>query len=382
MIAPSAPRTLAILCLTFWSPLTRADDPAAFRTDGGDDSLPWFELVDGQFPPEGSAHSITGELIGMDHLERTFLLRVDRNDSQRRSHFDLPIAVTLLPYGSLTYHGAPASIRDIPVGTHLHGRFYVKAAGDESEPPAIFHNRVSTEADFNRCVRLEDDFSHRSRLDQLWEIKSVDPKERKLTAILTGDAAGDSSEQIFDLLESTTVWKGDGFGEQEDLKPGQKVLFNLTWATLYGPGRITDVWVDEASRQQARERQRRKHHVHTRQRGLPGRVDAVDNQKRIVAITLFDNVDPQLIDELHRDDTVGVAVARESLMTYDPVNDRKRGKVLDICKVPQVPGSSGVQIRVQPDLLLEGYRPGRVVRVYPSAWPVTALPREEEFFGR
>ena len=43
---------------------------------------------------------------------------------------------------------------------------------------------------------------------------------------------------------------------------------------------------------------------------------------------------------------------------------------------------SGVQIKVKPDLLLEGYRPGKIVRVYPSGWPVIALPREEQFFGQ
>jgi len=382
MTASTVSRILVVWLAAFGLVPLAADEPAAFRTDGGDESLPWFELVDGQFPPPGSAHAISGELIGMDHLERTFLLRVNRNDKQRRSHFDLPIAATMLPYGSLHYHGAAASIRDIPIGTHLHGLFYVKAADDESQPPAIFHNRVSTEADFNRCFRLEDDFTYYSKRKQLWEIKRVDLKEMKLVAVLTGDDTADAEPQTLDLLDSTTVWKGSGFGEFDDLEAGQTVLFNLTWATLYGPGRITDLWIDEESRQLARERQFRKHLDHIRQRGLPGWVDEVDNQNRIVTITLFDNVAGQLIEELHENDVAGVAVARESLMTYDPVNDRKRGKVLEVRQVDDAPGRSGVQIEVQPDLLLEGYRPGRIVRVYPSAWKVIALPREEAFFGR
>ena len=72
----------------------------------------------------------------------------------------------------------------------------------------------------------------------------------------------------------------------------------------------------------------------------------------------------------------------KSLMTYDPVNDRKGGNILDIKKVPIQPGSGGVQIRVKCDMLLEGYQPRRMVRFTRPTWKVIALPREEQFFGR
>ena len=78
----------------------------------------------------------------------------------------------------------------------------------------------------------------------------------------------------------------------------------------------------------------------------------------------------------------GIAVARECLMTYDPVNDRKGGNILAIGKVPLEPGSSGVQIKVKCCMLLEGHRPGRIVRFYPATWKVNALPHEEQFYGR
>lgn len=129
-----------------------ADTPIAFRTDADlDDKLPWFQLVKGEFPPAGSAHYFAGELTKVDHLERSFVLRVDRTDRQNRSHFDLPVAAKMLPFGSIYYHGAPASLADIPLGTHLHGLFYVKDPSDETKPLEIFHNRRSYEVDFNRC---------------------------------------------------------------------------------------------------------------------------------------------------------------------------------------------------------------------------------------
>ena len=355
----------------------------AFRTDeSADDKLPWFQLVEGGFPPEGSAHYFSGELFDVDHIERQFVMRVDRTDSQNRSHFDLPVAARMIPYGSVTYHGAPAALKDVPLGTHLHGWFYVKDPNDKTKPLEIFHNRRSYEADFTRCFRLEDDFSYRVRRKEIWRIEEVNTDENQLTVQLMRDGKPVGKPETYDLQESTRVWQGRGFTTFDDLQKGQLVQFNITWATLYGPGRIVEIWLDEESRSLATEHQLKKHRLYIRQRGLAGWVDAVDNKNRVVTVTFFGGVDPTLFDDLQKGGSVGVAVALENTRTYDPVNDRKRGPILDIKTVPVEPGSSGVQIQVQPDLLLEGYRPKRIVRVFPGNWPVIALPREEEFFGR
>lgn len=69
-------------------------------------------------------------------------------------------------------------------------------------------------------------------------------------------------------------------------------------------------------------------------------------------------------------------------MTYDPVNDRKGGNILETTRVPLRPGCSGVQIQVECGMLLEGYQPTKIVRFYPACWKVIALPREEQFHGR
>ncbi|HVJ69032.1 MAG TPA: hypothetical protein VM510_13675 [Caulifigura sp.] len=393
----------------------RAEDRPRFRTDadgpvlagstknGGRDNSgkpPWYQIVDGDFPPEGSAHAISGELISVDHLERTFHLRVDRNDAQDRSVWDLPLEALLLPYGSIDYQGAPAALQDIPLGTHLHGLFYLRAPDDQTPPPVAANNRKTPEIDFRRCFRLEDDFSFRSRQGQLWRIESIDRPGKKLVAVLEQGGAAVGKPQSFDLLSSTRVLRGQGFATQNDLQPGQRVLFNLTWTTLYGPGRIVDVWIDAPSRELAAAHQMERHRNHIRERGLAGWVTAVDDESQIVTITFFGGIDPALFDELAwtNPEPFGwplskpeskplspkgtIAVARECLMTHDPVNDRKGGNILDIEKIPVEPGSSGVRIRVQCDMLLEGFRPRRVVRFYPATWKVQALPREEQFFGR
>ncbi len=360
-----------------------ADEAPPFRTDTSDDeSLPWFQLVPGEFPPAGSAHAISGELIQIDHLQRQFVLRVDRTDKQNRSHFDLPLQATMLPFGSIFYQGAPAALEDIPLGTHLHGQFYLKDPSDESPPLYGPNGRFTPEADFNRCFQLEDDFSYHARQKQLWKINAIDRSEMKLTATLQqgGKAIGDPT--IFDLQESTRVWSGNSVEGLETLAKDQQILFNLTWATLYGPGRILEIWIDEAARKLATSQQLKRHQIYIRQRGLPGWIDAVDNQHRILNITFFSGIDPSLFQALTKDEPAGIAVAKDNLGTYDPVNDRKRGPILNIHQSEAGPGNSGYTIEVQPDLLLEGYRPKRIVRVYPGSWPVIALPKEEQWFGR
>jgi hypothetical protein len=407
-------RLAACLCFALGTGLLPADEPPRFRTDAdgpfvagapknGKDKAAapqWYQLVDGQFPPAGSAHAISGELIQVDHLERRFLLRVDRNDSQDRGVWDLPVDGVLLPYGTLSYQGSPAALQDIPLGTHLHGLFYLRAANDKAPPPPGAYNRKTPEIDFRRCFLLEDDFSHYAKQNELWKLDSVDAAAMKLVATLQRDGAPAGQPKTFDLLTSTRVLEGKGFSEIASLQPGQSVLFNFTWGTLYGPGRITDIWVDEPSRQLAAAQQLERHRNHTRQRGLAGWIEAVDNEAQIVTITFFGGVDPKLFDELPliNPEPLGwplsksennptapkgtIAVARESLMTYDPLNDRKGGNILEIKKIPIEAGSSGVQIRVECDMLLEGYRPRRIVRFYPATWKVVALPREEQYSGR
>jgi len=66
-------------------------------------------------------------------------------------------------------------------------------------------------------------------------------------------------------------------------------------------------------------------------------------------------------------------------MTYDPVNDRKGGNIPRYQKNPGRARSSGVRIRVQCDMLLEGYRPRRIVRFYPATWKVVASPAKSSF---
>ncbi len=282
----------------------------------------------------------------------------------------------------------------------FRGLFYLSELDDQTPLPDTFYRRKTPEWEFRRCFRVEDDFTFYTRQKQLWRIDSVDLATKKLTATLLsgGQPVGDGKPKTFDLRSSTRVFQGKELADLAAIQPGQTVLFSLTWATLYGPGRIMDIWLDDESRNRALARQMEVHRNYIRERGLPGWVTEVDDKQQLVTITFFGGVDPNLFEELTLKDVNApppkdgspppveplgrLAVARDTLMTFDPVNDSKRGSLLAVKKIPVEPGSSGVQVTIKVDMMLEGYRPRRVVRYYPETWKVVALPSEESLFGR
>lgn len=390
---------LIFLCLASFS-FAKEGQPAFRSDDNPDKKLPWYQPVKGEFPPEGSAHKISGELIWVDHAERELHIRVDRDDTQSRAVWDMPLLLTMLPYGSIEYNGQPAALQDIPLGTHLHTWCYLKDPQDKRQPLQRWHQRTSPKSEFRQCIRIEDDFSFHSRLNQMWSVEKVDLEAMELTVKLLKDGKKKGDAIMYKLMPSTMVYHQKGFGRLEDLKQGQELQMNLTWVTLRGPGRAFQIWVDEESRQLASQRQLLKHRDHIKVRGIPGWVASVDDKTSVVSVTFFDGIDLSLFESFNdivpeplgwptsggaKDDMKPkgtLAVARDCLMTFDIANDRKGGNILKKNKVPVVPGCSGVQIELQCDMLLEGYRPGKIVRFFPSSWKLDPPPKEEQFFGR
>jgi hypothetical protein len=322
----------------------------------------------GEFPAEGAAREISGELIGLDPVNRTGTLRPDRTDAQRTDDYDLALPFTLLPYAKTTYHGAYAELRDVPIGTHLHGLFFMKEAPAKNQKPV-----------FERVLRLEDDFSRFARLKKAWRVEAVDKGALRVTGV-AADGAADPKPTLLQAGPSTRVWKGRGLGTLADLAPGQMILANLTVCTLKGPGRCTDLWIDDESRELARERQLEVHKLFQREHGLGGWIEAVDNAAGTVTVALFDACDPSLLKEVRVKGGIAAAVAEESLRTYDQTNDVRHGQILEVKSVPCVPGHSGTQVTFKPSQLLEGYRPRRYLRLFVGGWRVDDLPREERLY--
>jgi len=75
-----------------------------------------------------------------------------------------------------------------------------------------------------------------------------------------------------------------------------------------------------------------------------------------------------------------MAVAENTLRTYWQNHDGMEGKFEAVTKMKgEVPfGSSGIQVQFSMNLVLEGFRSGRLVRIRPQVWPKIKPPVEEQ----
>jgi len=342
----------------------------------------------GKFPATGAGVYLAGELVSVDHVNRHGALRLIGDNDDGRYHSAPSHRFALLPYGTVRYHGAPAELRDVPLGTVLHGMFLLPVEGITDFPPPE-KNSSKYVPKQTQALTLEDDFSFYERQGQTWKIEAVDASKGALKVSSDGQqvTAGLKGEQSFEIDASTRVWRGRAFGELKDLSPDQNVQLNLTWTPDWKNGKfhVADVWTDQEARDVARERQRQIHIRHQRTRWLAGWVDHVEHQpggKGIVTLTLFGGMDSSLYDAARAQAKPGggasVAAAEWTLRSWWQEHDSRNGPVLDFKDIPDAPpGSSGLQLRVQFTRLLEGYRAGRIIRFRPNGFPNVKLPPEE-----
>jgi hypothetical protein len=101
--------------------------------------------------------------------------------------FTDPHPFAMLPYGVVRYHGAPADLRDIPLGTMLHVRAFLPPDPKTSAVPVLPVNskkdanhkpghRAPAE---NHVLLLEDEPSHCQREGLVWKLKEVEIKNAK-----------------------------------------------------------------------------------------------------------------------------------------------------------------------------------------------------------
>ncbi|MBB14896.1 hypothetical protein CMK22_06460 [Candidatus Poribacteria bacterium] len=353
--------------------------------DGEPDALRDHVPRPGVFPPRGAGVQLDGDLVVSDPVNRRGALRKGRNTP--RHYF------AMLPYGMVWYHGAPADVRHIPTGTHMHGQFLLPMKGEEETIPPVSEKEREQNplSRYNHAILLEDDVSFYSRRGRSWKILGTEqgggPAPRlKLSVEPVGPDidGGINKTVLLDIDASTRVWKNSQIMGIDQLIPGQQIQVNLTWGPFDSLA-TTDIWLDDASLKTFKEVQRQRHLRLIRSRFLPGWVDAVKNGDTgggEVTVTFFGGMDPSLYTDI-RDMQGGkrqpkICNAETTLRTwgyhqeYATFGDILEWKVL---KNPPF-GSSGFQIHLKVSQMLDGFRLGRIVRAK-GPWTYVLIPHDE-----
>jgi hypothetical protein len=372
-----------------------------------------FRPEPGKFPPAEKAKSHTGELIFVDHANRRGSLRIPGPEGKAYTTPGTPFA--MLPYGMIRYHGAPAELRDIPLGTILHGRFYLPSDPERSSVPDLSKQRSGRSGAHpaeNHAILLEDEPSLCLREGKVWKLKQIEVQQDEALIVASrepkeGNASKGVEEQM--TLDATTrFWRGreklalkeliaEGFFPADGKKDlgGQAVLLGLTWQPIGGWGsgtpfnrhHISDIWLDEAAMQRATESQTEVHREFIQGRWMPGWVDAVEygqaGQATLTA-TLFGGMDPSLYADFTKGIEGQMGPAELTLKHADGAaaghsHKAVKGPITALTRATEnIPiGSSGIQIQFKVKPMLEGFRPGRIVRIRPMSWPDYPIPREE-----
>ncbi|MDF1754901.1 MAG: hypothetical protein P1U89_19090 [Verrucomicrobiales bacterium] len=347
--------------------------------------------LDSEFPAPGKAKMISGEITLIEHVNRRGILRPDRDGTINKYYWDLPHSFEMLPYGSIYYHGAPAELKDIPIGTHLHGQFHLGPEGPFEVTPPVSNYAAgkmarpdlrSVESQYSRAMLLEDDFSFYTRNGITWEIKNITEDRGEIVV----EKSGDDESMTLRIDRGTRVWKDKSIASRDDLAVGQKIVMNLGWGTLLGSYKqdalCREIWIDEASRLAATDVQRGIHIEHQKRRGVPALViktehDPGKGAKGWLTAQLYEGIDPELLEELKNAKSVLTQCVEPSLRMYN-VNTSGSGRVESVTEIENPPpGCSGIELRIHFYEMQEGHRKGRTIRIAERSWFRPVLPREE-----
>ena len=373
-----------------------------------------FRPLAGEFPPLEKSHAYRGELTFVDHANRRGSIRVQ---SDGKFRFIPPNPFAMLPYGIVRYHGAPADLRDVPLGTMMHARAFLPPDPKLSAVPVLpINNRTKKEGNAgvgsapaeNHVLLLEDEPSHCLRTDKVWKLAEVEIKNKQgmIVARRESREAGDTQaeEETMTFDAATRIWRGREFlGVEEMIADGewpasgkknledQAVLLGITWkptpSGVFSRFHISDIWLDDAAIQRAARHQNETHKIFILARWMPAFVDAVEYGEfgtATVTATLFGGMDNSLYTDFRKDSRALMAASENTLKhwaggTAGTAQMASKGPITEVIKAEgAVPlGSSGIQIRFETDLITEGIRPKRVVRLRPANWPDLHVPREE-----
>lgn len=375
-----------------------------------------FRPQAGQFPPLEKSHAFRGELTFVDSPNRRGSLRIQGEGTYFRN---APHPFAMLPYGMIRYHGAPAELRDVPIGTVLHARGFLPPDPKLSSVPVLPINNRNKTAGYsgkgiapaeNHLILLEDEPSYCQRTGKIWKLQDMEIQNLtgKITARRETKIAGKKGEvESLTFDAATRIWRGreklevadliaDGIWPANGKKAlnDQVVLLGITWkptpSNIFTRFHISDIWLDDTAMQRATRNQTETHKAFIRSRWMPGWINAVEYGKfgtATITATLFGGMDESLYADFQKNTSAMMNAVESNLKhthgAYSPAHMASKGPILDVVKTKgEIPfGSSGIQIQFKTDLIIEGIRPGRNIRVRSGHWPNVNIPREEYLGG-
>ena len=352
-------RLVLALLLLAASLLHAADAPKfdpryPFRTGFANENLPWYQLKPGVFPPHHSDVRIGGELVQADFIHRTGQFRTNKTGELKS--FSMP------PFGSVNYLNSDADLRDVPMGTFF-----------------LFFLNQDADGNFTQLATMQDQYTMDAGHSFTYKLDAVQPDKLLVTKQSLPKKQPDLGKQELPVTEATRVWKGSQQIKLADLKPGDLLLYNRRAMNGDQPAVCTDIYVGEDTHKLTTETQRKKFADFTFFRGLPAWIDSVEGSH--VTVTLFTG-DPHAFKDTYMEKLTKGAechfcVANSELRTWNPPVDGERASILEVKKTSvDAYGTSGFQLVCEISNMLEGFRKGRNVRIFPAG-----STRKDSFYG-
>jgi hypothetical protein len=214
-----------------------------FRTDFGNENLPWFKFKAGETPPKYSEHHILGELVKVDAEKHTGQFRTDRTGET--------VEFALLPGGTVQYLNASATLADIPLGTRCNFALYQDSSGAFTQAWQVSDDFTHFASNFTKC-RITALHLAEGRLDVAWQLTKMKNYNGDM------EQTPDLGQNILLVNPETRVWKDDQQIQLTDLAVGDLILANFTGEQAGQPSRCTDIWVGEDTQKAVTEKQSKK----------------------------------------------------------------------------------------------------------------------------
>lgn len=327
----------------------------SYRTDFGNEDLPWYQLKPGEFAPWQSQHVVTGELLKVDAARRSGQFRADMTGAL--------VDFTIPPFGAILYCNADAELADLPAGRRY--QFYLYQ--DEKKS-------------FTRAAVVMDEFTRLRDEKLTCRVENVDIKAGVIFLAYQLDALKDDRDHLlqppdlgraqFGIDSTTRVWKGNKPVTPADIAIGDALIVNISGSTGTSISRCTDIWDGPEAQKLAADERRAKHAAFIKQNGMPGWIESVDGKKITIAFFAGRRRDfldikqgepwgQSLLVKLLDDNLCPLDVSPEKMGMKENLPERNTAGTY---------GSAGVRWTLESEHLPETYRPGRVVRVVKPEW--------------